>query len=212
MKRPAALLLAALFAVQGQAAPQVFAQALFQGKAMLSINGVSEMLAEGQTGSFGVRLIKATSSYAEVEVDGNVRRVGLGGGVHTNFEAAEPRLVSIAVDASGAYSIAGAINGSGVDFIVDTGAQVVAMNAQMARRIGIDYSSGDTGLVTTASGQVKGYAVSLDRVSVGEIELRNIDAVVIEGGYPKVVLLGMSFLSQVEMRESGGVMELRSAR
>jgi len=42
--------------------------------------------------------------------------------------------------------------------------------------------------------------VRLDSISIGGIELRNIDAIVIENGLD-VALLGMSFLSRVDMKQ-----------
>jgi aspartyl protease family protein len=75
--------------------------------------------------------------------------------------------------------------------------------------LNIDYpASGTPVRVKTASGVVKAYLVTLKKVSVGAIELRNIDAVVMEGSQPDHVLLGMSFLSNVEIQRSGNMMRL----
>jgi aspartyl protease family protein len=43
---------------------------------------------------------------------------------------------------------------------------------------------------------------------VGEIEVRDIEGSVIEGGFPEVVLLGMSFLNSVDMTRKGKVLVL----
>lgn len=47
----------------------------------------------------------------------------------------------------------------------------------------------------------------LDSVRVGGIELREVDAIVIEQGLP-VALLGMSFLNRVEMKREGETLTL----
>jgi aspartyl protease family protein len=55
---------------------------------------------------------------------------------------------------------------------------------------------------------VKAYYLKLDKVRVGDIELRDIPASVIEGNHPTEVLLGQSFLNQLIMRRDGQMMEL----
>jgi len=47
-------------------------------------------------------------------------------------------------------------------------------------------------------------------VRVGEIELENVPAVVLEGDLPRQVLLGMSFLRRVDMEKKGGLLLLHS--
>ncbi len=50
--------------------------------------------------------------------------------------------------------------------------------------------------------------MTLKKVKVGGIVLHNIEAGVIEGPHPQDVLLGMSFLSRVNMTRDGNRMEL----
>lgn len=52
------------------------------------------------------------------------------------------------------------------------------------------------------------YAMTLKKVKVGGIVMHNIEAGVIEGAHPEEVLLGMSFLSRVNMTRDGNKMEL----
>jgi aspartyl protease family protein len=62
-------------------------------------------------------------------------------------------------------------------------------------------------MINTANGAAPAYAVQLDRVRIGAIELNNVEAVVVEAGLP-IALLGMSFLNRVEMRRDGEAMTL----
>ena len=101
----------------------------------------------------------------------------------------------------------GAINGNPIRFLVDTGATSVALPASDADRLGIDYRKGRRGISNTAGGPVTVYRVSLDSVRLGGIELRTVDAVVIEQGLD-IALLGMSFLNRVEMKRDGATMTL----
>jgi aspartyl protease family protein len=97
-----------------------------------------------------------------------------------------------------------------VDFLVDTGASAIAMNAAQARRLGIDYLvEGNSTFVTTASDVIRAYKVSLEVVRVGAIERRNVEALVMEGAQPDEVLLGMSFMGQLEISNQGNRLILR---
>lgn len=111
---------------------------------------------------------------------------------------------------NGMYSTTGFINGHPVNFLVDTGATWIAMNANQARSLGINFRYiGKRGAVSTANGVATVYRVNLDKVRVGEIELNNVAAGVLEGNSPSQVLLGNSFLNRVEMQRQGQVMLLK---
>ena len=62
-------------------------------------------------------------------------------------------------------------------------------------------------MAQTAGGPTAAYAVMLDSVRVGGIELLNVEAIVIEQGL-NVTLLGNSFLNRTEMRREGQTMTL----
>ena len=64
-------------------------------------------------------------------------------------------------------------------------------------------------MVSTASGVSKGFLVKLDTVKVGDISMHNVDAMVLDGTHPTEVLLGMSFLGQVNMQRDGQTMRLK---
>lgn len=77
-------------------------------------------------------------------------------------------------------------------FLVDAGASVVAMNAAAARCRGIDHLRvGVVGMVSTAFGCGMREQVALDSVKAGDIQPRNVEAAVLDGPHPPVVLLGM---------------------
>ena len=89
------------------------------------------------------------------------------------------------------------IDGRAVRLMVDTGASVVALTREDAARLGLDLTPADfSAEVATASGPVGAARVTLDRVSVGTVEVRNVDAVVVEDGLPHS-LLGMSWLGRL---------------
>ena len=85
---------------------------------------------------------------------------------------------------------------------------MVSMNLEDARRAGVNYLAGERGYSQTANGIAPIYKVKLAKVSLGDITLRNIDGVVHEGSAMPVVLLGMSFLGRLEMRQQGDSLTL----
>jgi len=192
-------------------APRVRVLALFTDKAMLEIDGRERLLRAGQTSPEGVRLVGADQHEAVIEVGGKRETLTFGTAVGGSFAAPASREVKIYRNARGAYTRAGSINGRTVDFMVDTGATAIALSATEARRLGIAYRlDGDPVQVTTASGVARGHRVSLDRVTVGDISLRNVEALVIAGDLPEQVLLGMTFLNRVDMRQEGAEMVLKT--
>ena len=185
--------------------------ALFPDKAMVEIDGNSRLLKVGKRSPEGALLISADSSEAVIEVNGEQKSYQVGARYGGNFSAGEKREVRILRDNMGAYTTVGAINGRNVNMLLDTGATSVAMSSVEAKRLGIQYwLSGEKTVVSTASGLAKAHVITLDRVKVGSIGVNNVRALVIEGNSPLQVLLGMTFLNQVEMINSGNVMVLRS--
>src|SRR3569623_947664 len=67
-----------------------------------------------------------------------------------------------------------------------------------AKRIGIDYRSGQPVGVGTAAGVVPAWRVKFNTVKVGGISVNQVDGMVVETGL-NVPLLGMSFLNRMEM-------------
>ena len=128
----------------------------------------------------------------------------------TQFVAPQTQEVLVTQNNNGLFTTVGSINGFTVNLIVDTGANVVTLNAQHARRLGIAYETdGEPTIVATASGVVKAYRVTLDSVAVGGIALQNVAAVVMTGPHPAEILLGMTFLGGLEIQRSGNVMKIR---
>ncbi len=117
--------------------------------------------------------------------------------------------MSIAPDGGGMYEVNGSINEFQVKFLVDTGATSISMNKNHARRIGINYKfEGKEGLSETASGLDKIYIVNLKTVMVGGIKLHDVQAAVHDGDFPRIILLGNTFLGRVKMIREGQMLML----
>lgn len=191
---------------------QVVLEAVLGDKVMLSIDGERHTLGADQPARKGVRVLRISPDRVEIEVNGQSRQLRLGEGsvVAAPYKQRAHSEVTIVRNAAGMYTTVGSINGLPVDFLVDTGATTIAMNASQARRLGIDFRlTGQPTMVGTASGVTQAYRVVLDSVTVGEISARQVPAVVIDGGFPLQVLLGMSFLGRVEIQREGALMRLK---
>jgi aspartyl protease family protein len=112
---------------------------------------------------------------------------------------ARGRTVEIRAGAYGHHYARIEINGRSIDAMVDTGASIVALSWEDAERAGLYIRDSDyTQRVNTANGLARFAPVMLDRVSIGDITVRNVPAAVSEPGRLNVSLLGMSFLSRLQ--------------
>ena len=182
---------------------------LFKNAAMLKIYGNERLLKVGERSEEGVLLLSADSKGAVIEINGETMELDLSSRIAANFERPTETSVSIIRNNIGQYLTRGTINGRSVEFLVDTGANVVALNGEMARSLGVDASEGRPIRVSTAGGMTASRLVVLEMVQVGNIKVNNVQAAVMEGKYPEDILLGMTFLQNVKISESGGIMQLK---
>jgi len=205
--RAYSVLCAALFISANAYATSVSVMGLFKDKAIVSIDGGKPRTMHAGDNVQGVKLISADSNEARFEVDGKRRALGMGqsfaGGTANNQRAS----VSLTADSRGHFEAAGSLNGYPVTFLVDTGATSIAINADEARRMGLNYKATQASGVSTAAGVVPAWRVVFNTVKVGGITLNQVDGLVVEAGL-NVPLLGMSFLNRMEMKRDGQTMTL----
>ena len=102
-------------------------------------------------------------------------------------------------DSSGQFHLEASVNGAPVEFLVDTGADVVALTEQEALNLGLNVSEGDfQPVMKTASGVGYGAQIKLDELEVAGERLREVDAVVVKG-------LAVNLLGQSALRKLGSV-------
>ncbi|MBR1195425.1 TIGR02281 family clan AA aspartic protease [Bradyrhizobium sp. AUGA SZCCT0240] len=122
--------------------------------------------------------------------------------VATTVAQASGRSISIPRDARGHFQTDGRIDGQRVDFMVDTGASLVALNEKSAARFGLRPSRGDyNATVTTANGTIKAARTRIAMIDLGGIVVRDVDAMVLPDEALSENLLGLSFLSKLKRFE-----------
>jgi aspartyl protease family protein len=202
----AAALLLALAAADARARDVSLVGTFGDRAAILVVDGGAPRTVRVGQSAFGVTVVSVERDQAVVEFDG-ARRTLARGQHATSGAAADRQSVTLAADTRGHFLTDGAINGRPIRFVIDTGATLVALPASDATRLGIDYRKGELALTKTAAGVVPVYRVRFDTVRLGTIEINAVDGVVIERGLD-IALLGMSFLSRVDMRQEGQAMTL----
>lgn len=106
----------------------------------------------------------------------------------------------------GHYRAEALINGEKVDVLVDTGATGVAISQNVADKLKL--SSIDAVRTNTANGDSVGYMVRLHSVKLGGVDAKDVSAM-IAPGLDGDVLLGMSFLSRMDVRLFKGEMTIK---
>ena len=189
-------------------ATEVTVSGLFTNKAVVQIDGGPlRTLSVGQSTPEGVVLVSVERDAATFDIDGKRTTLGLG---RARMAASEPAAESavLTADVRGHFTTDGMVNGMPIRFVVDTGATLISLPANEARRLSIDYRKGRKVTMATANGNTSGYLVKLDTVRVGGAMLHGVDAVVIDGTGLRSPLLGMSFLNRMSMKREGDIMTL----
>lgn len=204
------LLVAAAYVAGGARADTVALTGSFGHKALLVINGSPRTVPVGGVVD-GVRLVSLAGGQAVIEVGGRRQTLTLGSSPVSVGDAGAGgeggRRIVLTAGPGGHFMTQGQINGRAVHFMVDTGATAVSMTTGDAERIGIRYQQGQRVMLQTANGAIAAYAVTLDSVRIGDVEVRQVQGIVASREMP-YVLLGNSFLSRFQMKRENDQLTL----
>ena len=200
---------ALLCALAAARAESVSFSGMLGDKALLIINGQAHGVAVGATID-GVKLVRIDGTVAQIESGGKTQTLRLGGAAvvagDTGGGSGGSRIV-LPVGPGGHYSGLATINGHPVQFVVDTGATVISMGADVARSLGLDPKDSVAVGAMTANGTVSARLVTLNSVRVGDVTIYNVQAAVMPQSMPQV-LLGNSFLSRFQMHSDSNSLVL----
>jgi aspartyl protease family protein len=116
--------------------------------------------------------------------------------------ATSSRSVVIAPSRGGHFRVEGRVDGRRIDFMVDTGASVIALKPEDAATLGIRPVPSDyVAMVKTANGAIRVAPVELDTVEIEDLEVHNVAAIVLPAGVAPENLLGLSFLRRLRRFE-----------
>lgn len=125
--------------------------------------------------------------------------------VNANVATDVRRAATLQLRGDGHYWARALVNNkASVEFMVDTGASVVALTVHDAQKLGLDPKSLDYDWdIRTAGGVVKGASVVIDSIKINQVHIRNVEAMVLPEALDQS-LLGMSFLRELYSYEFRG--------
>ncbi len=205
-------------ACSGSHAQSVALAGLMGGKALLVVEGGAPKLMAVGDNYQGVKLLAVQDERATITVAGTSYtlrlgdapagvRNGNGQGSGSSGVVPTPQTIVLPAGTGGHFYSRALINGKPVQVLVDTGATSVALGADEAQRLGLDFKAGTPVRVATANGSAQAWRIKLSSLRMGDVELYDVDAVV-TAAYMPMVLLGNSFLSRFQMTRTNDQMVL----
>jgi aspartyl protease family protein len=133
-------------------------------------------------------------------------RVEEGTGATERVMESRGRMVTLRADPRGHFQAEAAINGRTIPVMVDTGATSVALRHEDLGRLGLRplLPSDYTVPIATANGAARAARVTLGEIRVGDVRVRNVEALVMPEKALGTSLLGMSFIKRLRNVEMTG--------
>ena len=107
----------------------------------------------------------------------------------------------------GHYVATGAINGLPVEFMLDTGATDVSIPVAVADKLKL--KRGQPAVYQTANGPITAWRTTLDEVQLGPLRVGPVTASINPADSTGAILLGMSFLRQLDFSQQGNTLTLK---
>lgn len=182
------------------------------GSKALIVAGGRTLVLEAGRRQHGFLLLHWQGDTAIVEHDGQRWSLATGRSqarlTPTDAPPGAAREIVLTIGEGGHFFAEGAINGRATRFMVDTGATVVSLSRAEADRLRLDLAGSVDVPMQTAGGPIVARHVMLSRLRLGDVEVRDVPAVVTPAPMP-FVLLGNSFLDRFRMTRDQGVMLLQ---
>jgi aspartyl protease family protein len=115
--------------------------------------------------------------------------------------------LTVSADRNGNYVVKGSLNEYPIEFMIDTGASLVAIPKQIADNL---HLSGRYPLyLTTANGVVEGLGTRVEQLTIGSFTIHDVKAVIIPANEDGLVLLGMNVLSKFQITQQNHQVTLK---
>jgi len=169
--------------------------------AVLPRQGSLKEAARNALGWIAIILVLMTGYVYRYELQdfGSRMTGGLNPGSPVSIQSADghKRIMLIRAD-SGHFEAQGSVNGTGVGFLVDTGASTVVLTAADAERAGMRIADlRFSSPVSTANGTTTAARATVDTIEIGSIERRRMSVMVAKPGALSQSLLGMNFIDSL---------------
>lgn len=201
---------AALLACTAAHAQSVSLQGMLGSKALLVIDGGAPRAVAPGGALQGVKVLSTSGDQAVVMVAGQRQTLRVGEtpvNMGARPVAGGGERITLTADGRGHFFAQGSINNRPVQFLVDTGASVVALGQAEADRLGLGYQRGQRVSIGTANGNAPGWRLKIAALRIGDVTAYDVEAVVTPAPMP-AVLLGNSFLNRFSMRRDGDALVL----
>lgn len=120
------------------------------------------------------------------------------------------RAIILKRNRAGHYVFNGTVNGQPVEFLLDTGATVVALPAAVAQQLGL--AEGAPYQAKTANGSTIAFATNIAHLQIGDLEETDVAASIIPNMEGEEILLGMSFLRRLDFQQRADTLILTERR
>jgi len=191
-------------------AVEIVVQALSENKVLVTINGQNHLLHVGDISPEGVKLMSADSKEAVFIFENQIIHRTLHDRTKILQSDAQGNTITIVKNYQGQYQTDGKINDYHFSFSLRPDIMFVLLSKKHAEDLTLDYKQEKNVIfATTPDGVKKTYRVTLNNVSIGNISLNRVHAIVQEDLTSPEVLIGRAFLRHLTVIENEGQLILK---
>jgi aspartyl protease family protein len=154
---------------------------------------------------FGALLFLSVGVMSVRYLDEKGRAPATAAPVRLAAQPANSRSLVVQASAGGHFAVDARVDGRRIPFMIDTGASQVTIRESDAASLGFHPKERDYSVrINTANGVGRAAQVELGMVEVGDIVVRDVQALIVPDNVLNVNLLGMTFLSRVRLAHERG--------
>jgi aspartyl protease family protein len=122
-----------------------------------------------------------------------------------SIRSSRMKTAELHADSRGHFETQALINGHGIGVMIDTGATSVALRFEDAARLGLHAEPEDFNIpIATANGGTRAARAILQEIRIGNIRVRNVEALIVPAKALTTNLMGMSFLKRLAKVQIAG--------